>query len=248
MNYGITLLAKGDAQTALDYFRRAATFTPNYHLLDINTAIAYGVLNRPAESESHFLRAIQLQPQDAQPYFYYGRWLASRGRTDESVRAAKTAIELNPAFIEARYLLMQAYLDQAQSEALSELAYSTLQLVPNDPATLAYLARNDVQRAAKSNADKASESQSTPEGYLGLSLLHYRAGRYQDCIKAAKKALQLRPNYAEAYNNIAAAHQAMSQWNAAIDAARRALELKPDFVLARNNLAWSRAQRELNKR
>ncbi len=248
MNYGITLLAKGDAQTALDYFRRAAAFTPNYHLLDINTAIAYGVLNRPAESESHFLRAIQLQPQDAQSYFYYGRWLASQGRTNESVRAAKTAIELNPAFIEARYLLMQAYLDQAQSEALTELAYDTLQLVPNDPATLAYLARNDVQRTAKYNADKVPESQSTPERYLGLSLLHYRAGQYQDCIKAAKKALQLRPDYAEAYNNIAAAYQAMSQWNAAIDAARRALELKPDFVLARNNLAWSRAQRELNKR
>jgi len=248
MNYGLTLLRKGDVQGALNYFQRAATFTPNYYLLEINTAIAHGVLNHVDESETHFRRAIQLQPQDALPYFYYGRWLASRGRANECIQAEKISITLNPALVDARYVLMQAYFDQAQWGALRELAKDTLQLVPNDKTTLAYLMHSENQQPVISNAGKYAGSQPTPETYLSLSLSYYRAGRYQDCIEAARKALHLKPDYAEAYNNIAAGYQAMSQWDPAIDAARKALRLKPEFTLARNNLAWSLQQKRLNKK
>ena len=35
MNYGLTQMEKGDTQKALDYFIRAAAFTPNYPTLEI---------------------------------------------------------------------------------------------------------------------------------------------------------------------------------------------------------------------
>jgi len=248
MNYGLTLLGKGDVQDALHYFERAAFFTPNYYILEINTAIAHGLVRHPLESEAHFRRAIQLQPQDAQPYFYYGRWLASQGRTNECIQAEKIAIQLNPALVEARYVLMRAYLDRAQWGALGQLVNETLQLVPNDKTTLGYLTRVENQQADMLNAEKFAGAQQTPEAYLNLSLLYYGAGRYQNCIEAAKRALRLKADYAEAYNNIAAGYQAMSQWDAAIDAAQQALRLKPDFALARNNLAWSLAQKKLDKK
>lgn len=82
----------------------------------------------------------------------------------------------------------------------------------------------------------------TPESLLRLSLSYYQAGRFEDCIHTAQRALQLRPAYAEAYNNIAAAYQALHQWRPAIVAAQEAVRLKPDFQLARNNLAWSESQ------
>src|SRR5919197_5621189 len=66
--------------------------------------------------------------------------------------------------------------------------------------------------AAISAAEKLAQNESTPEHFLELSLLYHQAGRYQDCIDAAKKALQLKPDYAEAYNNIAAASDAIAQW------------------------------------
>jgi Flp pilus assembly protein TadD len=80
---------------------------------------------------------------------------------------------------------------------------------------------------------------------LDLSLLYDRVGRYQDCITAAKRAIQLRPNYPEAYNNIAAAYEDMHQWDEAIAAATQALKLKPDYQLAKNNLAYSLSQKNL---
>lgn len=93
-----------------------------------------------------------------------------------------------------------------------------------------------------------AQQQPTAENYLNLSLLYHRAGRYQDCIAAARKALLLKPDYPEAYNNIAAAYQSMGDWDKAIAAAQQALRIRPDFVLARNNLAYSQAQKKLNSR
>ncbi len=246
MNYGLTQMEKGDTQKALDYFVRAAAFTPNYPTLEINTGIADGVLNRPQDAEAHFRRAIALAPDDAQTHFYYGRWLKSQGRVVECIREEKLAIAKNPAWVDPRYLLMQAYLEQGQWSALKELAEETLVLAPGDPTAQRYLAASESGFDEVAKAEKLADSQPTPENYLSLSLLYHRTGRYQDCIAAAKKALQLNPNYPEAYNNIAAAYEDLHQWDQAIEAAQAALRLKPDYQLAKNNLAYSLAQKKLS--
>ena len=48
MNYGLTLNGqRPNALKGLDYFIRATKFTPNYPTLEINSGIAYGILNQP---------------------------------------------------------------------------------------------------------------------------------------------------------------------------------------------------------
>ena len=147
--------------------------------------------------------------------------------------------------MEARSLLMQIYAEQAQWADLKALAQDTLSLAPDDVAARNYLATSQNPPDPIAAAAQLAASQPTPENYLNLSLLYHRAGRYPECIEAAKKALRLKPDYAEAYNNIAAAYQSMQQWDQAIAAAQQAVRLKPDFTLARNNLAYSLAQKKL---
>jgi protein O-mannosyl-transferase len=248
MNYGLTLMSKGDAVAAADYFQRAAAFTPNYFTLEINIGIVQGLLNHSQESESHFQRAIALAPQDAQPYYYYGRWLKQLGRISEAVSALQSSIARNPPWMSPRVMLMQLYLEQGQGEALRDLAEDSLRISPGDAAAQRYLADSHNVQPPLVTAQKLAESEPTPEHYLNLSLLYYQAGRYQDCIDSARKALKLKPDYAEAYNNIAAAKQALRKWDEAIEAAQHALKLKPDFTLAKNNLAWSLQQKKNHAR
>jgi tetratricopeptide (TPR) repeat protein len=87
----------------------------------------------------------------------------------------------------------------------------------------------------------------TPEDYLNLSLALHQAGRFPEAIDAAKNALKLRPDYAEAWNNIAAGYEGLGLWDPAIEAAKKAIALRPDFQLARNNLAWSESQKNKKK-
>jgi tetratricopeptide (TPR) repeat protein len=60
----------------------------------------------------------------------------------------------------------------------------------------------------------------------------------------AKKALELRPGYAEAYNNMAAGYSSLEKWDDAIKAAREAIRLKPDYEMAKKNLDWAVAHKQ----
>jgi tetratricopeptide (TPR) repeat protein len=245
MNYGLTRMAQGDAQGALQYFQQASRFTPNYYILEINLGVVESLLNHNQDAEAHFRRAIVLQPRDAQPYFFYGRWLKSQQRNSEAITQETLAIERNPAYMDARYLLMQTYLEQGQWQQLNSMAQDTLKIAPGDTQARNYLQRSQNVQGELAVAEQLAQTQPTAEGLVNLSLLYFQLGRFQDCIATAQKAIQLKPDYAEAYNNIAAAYQSMHQWDQAITAAQQALRIKPDFELARNNLAWSQAQKNL---
>jgi tetratricopeptide (TPR) repeat protein len=248
MNYGLTLMSKGQTPEALNYFTRALEYTPNYFILEINLGIAYGDLHRDADAEAHFFRARQLAPGDAQPNFYYGRWLATQGRLREAVAQFQAAIVHNRDYLDPRYALMQAYWDTGMQPAAKDLATDTLQMSPGDTTALRFLNGQAVAEALPNPtaiAEAAVKLAPTAGNYLNLSLAYDRAGRFRDCIRAAEQALKLRPGYALAYNNIAAAHMDMGEWDAAIAAAGEAVRLQPDFQLARNNLAAAEQQKKL---
>jgi tetratricopeptide (TPR) repeat protein len=244
MNYGLTKMEHGDYAGALADYKRAEIYAPNYFFLEINMAIDLGAMGRGPEAEPHFRRAIELQPNEAQTWYFYGVWLFQQGRTAEAIQNAKTAVNLNPAYIEASHLLMNAYSQTGQWAAMREVAQNTLKLLPGDPVALANLNRSNNAGPQLSAAAQA-DAHPTAEGYLNLSLQYHQNGKYQECIDAARKALRLKPDYPEAYNNIAAAYEAMSMWDQAIEAAQQAIRLKPDYQLAKNNLAWSMSQKKL---
>jgi tetratricopeptide (TPR) repeat protein len=241
MNYGVCLLAKGDSEAALSLFNQAAAFVPNYATLHINLGIAHGALGHAAGAEQHFRRALELAPRDGAAHFYFGRWLQQQHRTQEALAAARVAVGLNPALIDARHLLMTLLWQQRLLPELSAVVTTTLALLPDDP-----VARDFRQRAADPVAVSRAEPAPvapTPENFLDGSNESFRAGQFEEALSAARDALRLRPDYAEAHNNVAAACAALGRWDEAAAAAREALRLRPDFPLAHNNLAWAEAHR-----
>jgi tetratricopeptide (TPR) repeat protein len=199
MNYGNTLMAKGDYEGALDYFHRAQQLTPQYSVLLINLAIAEDATKQSAAAEEHFKDALRLAPASPDSYTYYARYLLSHSRADEARAFLQSALELSPTDLTARDLLAQA---NAQ--------------VVNQPAP------------------------QTPEYYLDLSLQFYGEERYVESIVASRRALDLRPGYAEAWNNICAAYNKLGRYDEAAAACEQALLYKPDLELARNNLQYAR--------
>ena len=247
MNYGLTQMSKGDYTTALDYFQRALEYTPAYSYLEINLGICNDGLHRDAEAEKHFQRALELAPRDSVGHYFYARWLRSRGRTAAALAEAHVADELNPSNLDAAYLQMDILAEQQNWAQLKTVANRTLRLAPGDETAMGYLRRGagtGNTHSPLADAEQLAKSQPTAENYLNLSLLYHQAGKYPECIEAARQAIRLKPDYAEAYNNIAAAYQSLLQWDEAIQAANEALRINPNFQLARNNLNWSIAQKK----
>ena len=199
MNYGNTLMAKGDFAGALDYFHRAEQLTPQYSVLLINLAIAEDATKQSALAEQHFKDALRLAPASPDSYTYYARYLLSHSRAQEARAFLRSALELSPTDLTARELM-------AQTDG------QTI----NEPTT--------------------------PESYLALSLQLYGEERYVESIVASRRALDLRPGYAEAWNNIGAAYNKIGRYEEAATACEQALRYKPDFELARNNLQYARGK------
>ena len=128
--------------------QRAAVFTPNYPVLEINLGIACGGLGRSAEAESHFLRAITLAPQRSQGYYFYGRWLHDQGRSAQALQMLQSAVRLNAADFDARGLLLALYAERGDWPALKQAAEEGLALVPADAKAQAYLAQALAQQGA----------------------------------------------------------------------------------------------------
>jgi len=244
MNYGLTQMSKGEYVTALNYFERAKIYTPAYPLLEVNLGIVNGALGRDGEAESHFRRALALDPNEAQSYYYYGSWLKSKGRTEESIANLEAALRAGPNNVDARDLLMQIYFEQGKSIELQRVADDTLRLAPNEASARHYLDLLQTREQAIAGAEKQMREAPTVDGLINLSLLYYQERRYSDCIRTAKQALERKPDSAEAYNNIAAAYNSMGLWDDGIQAATEATRLKPDFQLAKNNLQYAIAQKQ----
>ena len=102
-----------------------------------------------------------------------------------------------------------------------------------------------LDRADMAAAERQAKRSPTAENYLNLCRMYELNWRYLDSVAACKKALQLKPNSAEAYNRLTTAYVDLEMWDEAIPAAQQALQLNPDLPLARDNLARSLDQKRL---
>jgi protein O-mannosyl-transferase len=140
MNYGLTQMEKGDYVRALSYFTRGLEYNPDYYVLEINLGIANGALNNDEEAERHFARSLELAPQDAQALYFYAAWLRDRGRLSEAIRSLEADIAANPAYLDARYLLMQIYYSMGDTASVERTARDLLAQFPTDSVAQSWLA------------------------------------------------------------------------------------------------------------
>jgi len=238
MNYALTQMSKGNNAAALNYFERALEYTPNYPTLEINLGVVNGNMAdtgdtaRSAEAERHFLRAIELAPEDDSTHAYYGRWLVAHGRELEAIAQLQTAIALNPRRMMQREQLVAAYEELGQTDVAQQAGAQALAIDPTDGTI-----QNELQQGTQTAAQ-----------WLNRSLAQYNQKQYAEAIESARHALELDPKSAEAWNNIGAGEAELGQWDEAVHADEEALKLNPQLQIARNNLTWAMTQRKLVKK
>lgn len=238
MNYGLTKMAKGEYAEARKYFTRGLELYPYYTYLHINMAIVENATGNPDKAEEYYKTALQYAPNAPNSYTFYAKFLFDKKRYEESKKLYEKAIELNPTNINVRNDLANLYLAMGLKDKLKEILTGTLQIDPNDAVAIALmpLAENDT---TGTKWLEAAAKNASPENYLNISLQLYNAGRYEDCIKACEKAIELKPDYSEAYNNMCTAYNMLKKWDKAAEACKKAVALKPDYTLAKNNLNWA---------
>ncbi len=239
MNYGLALMARGDYANAEKYFARGMELWPYYSYLYINMAIVKEAQGKIDEAGPYYEKGLALGKSYPNNYFYYGKYLYKRGKKDEAIGYLRQCLQMSDAQVHARYLLMEALYETKRLEELKKLCTETLQLMPGDTQAQTFLQMGSSGKSKLELMEENLKQKPTPEGYLDLSLNYYMAKDFEQCIAAAQKALELKPDYAEAWNNICSAHNSLGNFEEGAKACGMALKIKPDYPLAKNNLAWA---------
>jgi len=128
-NYGSVLAESGQYGPAIDAFRDAVTYNPDYWTPTYNLALTYYKVGNLPEAEKYYLRAIQINPNKSDEYFYLGMVRFKTGRTADGITCLRQAITLHPNgnvyhFALGMMLKTQGDLAGAIEEFKTELAYN----------------------------------------------------------------------------------------------------------------------------
>jgi tetratricopeptide (TPR) repeat protein len=195
MNYGNTLMARGDYEGALDYFHRSLALAPQYSVLLINLAIAEDAIKQSAAAEQHFEDALRLAPTSPDSYTYYARYLLAHSRADEARAFLQSALELSPTNLTARDLLARVDgqpIDQPTTQTPEYYLDLSLQH---------YREERYVESIAASRAALALRPD-YPEAWNNIGAAYNKLGRYAEAAAACEEALRLKPDFQLARNNL----------------------------------------------
>ena len=195
MNYGLTLMARGDVDGALALFERALPLTPNYSYLQTNLGIAKHTKGDAAGAEPFFQRGVALARNTAEPFFFYGRFLPAERRPAEAEAQLRRALEISPGHIEANQLLGKILAEKGRKPR------------PSTPEEWLDLSLAEYRaRRFEDSLGAAREALKLRSGYAeawnNVCSASAELGRWDDAIAACREALRIRPAFPLAANNL----------------------------------------------
>ncbi|MBU4492486.1 MAG: tetratricopeptide repeat protein [Euryarchaeota archaeon] len=129
------------------------------------------------------------------------------GRYEEALEELKTALRLNPGYIEVHNNLAVTYDKMGKREESLRQLHEALRLNP------AYA-----------------------EAHSNLGNLFAKSGRYEEATEELKQALRFNPGYAIAHNSLGHIYALQNKNQEAVIEFREALRLDPDYAPAHSNL------------
>ena len=155
--------------------------------------------------------------RDAATYLKLGNVDFEAGRYKEAIASYQKAIVTKPDYADAYSRMADAYEQRKEySEAIATLEKyiaiePTGEMADNVPQRISDLSKEDRARAL-----------------YGQGLDHAIADRYVDALAAYKKAIAIKPDYAEVYSGMSNVYSSLKQYDNAIAAHKKAIDIKPD--------------------
>jgi protein O-mannosyl-transferase len=193
MNYGNTLMAKGEFAGALDYFHRAQQLTPQYSVLFINLAIAEDATKQSALAEQHFKEALRLAQWSPDSYTFYARYLIAHSRAQEANTLLRSALALSPTDLTAHELL-------AQTDGTNQTATET----PESYLALSLQFYNEARYIESIEASRLALDRRPgyAEAWNNIGAAYNKLGRYEEAVTACEQALRYKSDFELARNNL----------------------------------------------
>ncbi|MEO7649431.1 MAG: tetratricopeptide repeat protein [Bryobacteraceae bacterium] len=194
------------------------------NLAEAHTSVAFWTMNYEwawESSEAEFRRAIELNPNHAIAHQWYSTNLLCRGRFEEALASAKTAIELEPQSLSGNASLGWVYHFSRRYEQAIEQYLKTIGIDPNFFVAYHFLALSYEQKGMYEEAIAACQHVAKQPGGLtvvmgALTHSYAKSGRLDKAAKLLDELMRRREQtYVPAYD-LAIIHTGLGQWEQAL--------------------------------
>jgi tetratricopeptide (TPR) repeat protein len=198
---GLALATEGKFKEAVSEYETACQLDPGSPYFRTSLAEALARLGKMNEAAGCFQEALKLQPGNADAHWQYGLLLAHTGNLKAALDHLREAVRLQPTVQE--YLDLASALSAAgPSDAAITQCREALRLQPDSPLALmnlAWIRASDPNDRIRNGpeavilAERACElTEFRNPSFLGtLAAAYAEAGRFEDAIRAAEKAIDL---------------------------------------------------------
>ncbi len=206
-NLGVALMERGRLPEAIEQYRQALRFQPDYPEAHNNFGNALERMDRLEEAIGHYQAAVRIKPDFAEAHGNLGIALEEAGKMPEAISHFEDALRIQPDYAEAHYALGLAL---AQTGRIQE-------------------AISHWEQALRIRPDLADA-----HNHLGLALA--QTGRMPEAINHFEEALRIDPHLASAHSNLGLALMRAGRMPEATRHFEDALRINPDLVAAHINL------------
>ena len=204
------------------------------------------------DAESHYKRAIEIQPDYAPAYVNLGAALLAQDRPEAAIDVYERATPFTPDDVDLDTRMGVAFLRARRPadaigpfrQALAR-GQTSIDLYLNLTTALIAVNRHEEAIPLFREAIERHPTSSALRFHFGTQLLEHN--RFAEAIVELKAGLALSPETALAHGNLGAALAASGRTEEAIAEFEEALRLKPDLVSARRNLELAGGRSETKR-
>jgi Flp pilus assembly protein TadD len=169
LQLGMFELARGDTTNALAHFQTAERWDIYSPEIRHELAILFSQLGRPEDAVRELQEAVKLAPNEAEYHFKLALAWNELGDSTKALAELETAVKLNPRHARAQYNLGLARNAAGNPSGAIQALLAAEAADPNDPG-IPY----------------------------ARATIHARLGQYDEARRAARRALELNPNFTDA--------------------------------------------------
>ncbi|MBQ3218344.1 MAG: tetratricopeptide repeat protein [Akkermansia sp.] len=114
VNLGTILLYRNKCEEATEYLTRATRLAPEQPITYYLAGISYYRRDCMEEAERMFIRTIELDPGNAEAFFYLANIEGISGRHDEALKHFAAAVKLKPGLNDAHYNMARLYAEMGR--------------------------------------------------------------------------------------------------------------------------------------
>jgi Tfp pilus assembly protein PilF/4-amino-4-deoxy-L-arabinose transferase-like glycosyltransferase len=238
LNRGMVFFRRGDYKKAEEEFKAELELFPNEAKAYNNLSAVYLEQGLYDKAEEMAQKAVQTGSHTPNAYMNLALGYWNRGEIEEAKKVLLQGLNRVQRFPEAELLLGEIYLAEAKPDSAAERFRNVIEL--SSGGDVAY----DLEMLASRDDPLRLESDHIQaKAHFNLATVHMQRGELTSAEVQIKRAISLKPDFAEAYANLGLLYDHTGRGSEALPLFKKAVELDPQNSVYHYNLGLAYAKR-----